>query len=188
MFIDLNNKSFGKKNPQQSFFLLFGEIEEGIAKDVCGWILSENFSEPDERPEVLNLVINSAGGDLMSGWAIIDIMRGSAIPVRTVAVGQVASAGLMISMAGAKGHRCMTENTSIMSHSWSGFAQGTSHQLMNLTKEHNLTTERMIQHYVKCTNLDEKGIKNHLLPAKDVYLSAKEALKYGICDTITKLK
>ncbi len=188
MLLNLNDKSFGKKNPQQSFFLLFGEIEEGIAKDVCGWILSENFSSPDEKPEVLNLFINSPGGSLHDAMAIIAVMRGSQIPVRTVALGMVASAGLMISMAGAKGHRCMVESCSVMSHSWSGFAQGSSHELMNLTKEHNLTTDRMRDHYKLCTGLSDDQIAKCLLPAKDVYLTPKEALKYGICDTITKLK
>ena len=187
MLANINNESLHKKNPLQSFFLLFGEVHEGNCKDAVEWILEANFME-EGKPEVLNFVINSPGGDLCSAMAVIDHMRGSHIPVRTIGTGQIASAGLMIFIAGKKGFRNITENTSIMSHTWSGFSGGPSHQLYSSVRHFDLTSHRMLQHYKKCTGMSEKEIKQYLITKEDVYLSAAEALTYGICDSITNLK
>ena len=51
-------------------------------------------------------------------------------------------------------------------------------------KEFDLTSERMLNHYKKCTGLSEKVIKEILMPPQDVWLSAKEAVKYGIADQV----
>ena len=148
--------------------------------------MSANFQEKD-RPEVLNLMIMSHGGELASGFSIIDCIRGSSIPVRTIALGCVASAGLMISMAGQKGHRVVTPNTSIMSHQFSGGFASKSHELIAAVREFDLTAERMINHYKKCTGLKEKDIKKYLLPPQDVYLTAQEAVKLGLADIVSDL-
>jgi ATP-dependent protease ClpP protease subunit len=58
---------------------------------------------------------------------------------------------------------------------------------MATMKEFDLTQKRMVAHYVQCTGLSEEEIKRTLLPAHDVYLSAEEALKLGICDNISVL-
>jgi ATP-dependent protease ClpP protease subunit len=55
---------------------------------------------------------------------------------------------------------------------------------MSKVKEFNNTSERIIEHYKKCTGLSEKDIKKYLLPPEDVWLTAKEAVKYGIADQI----
>ncbi len=70
------------------------EINLQTAKQTVEWIFECNFQE--ERPDLLNLIITSPGGDLNAAFAIIDTMRGSAIPIRTIGLGQIASAGLMI--------------------------------------------------------------------------------------------
>jgi len=54
-------------------------------------------------------------------------------------------------------------------------------------REFELSTERMIEHYKKCTGLNEKKIRELLLPPQDVWLSAKEAVKYGIADKIVEV-
>lgn len=188
MLINLNEKQVGKKSPKQSFYMLYDDIDNVAAKEISQWILDANFCDPEERPEILSLCIFSAGGCLHSTFSIIDFMRGSSIPVRTIATGMIASGGTMIFLAGKKGMRTLTENTSIMSHVYTGGSYGKSHELVAATKEHELTTERMLKHYMKCTGLSSKDVEKYLLPKQDVYLSAEEALKYGICDTVTKLK
>jgi ATP-dependent protease ClpP protease subunit len=60
--------------------------------------------------------------------------------------------------------------------------------LVAVSKEFELTTQRMIAHYKKCTGLNENQIRKHLLPATDAWLSAKEAKKLGICDKIKEFK
>jgi ATP-dependent protease ClpP protease subunit len=57
---------------------------------------------------------------------------------------------------------------------------------MARVKEFNNTHGRIVEHYKRCTGLDEKAIKKYLLPAEDVWLTAKEAIKYGIADEIVE--
>lgn len=159
------------------------DISLASCKPVIEWIIGANFSE--ETPESLNLMICSPGGDLNAGFALTDVMRGSKIPVNTIGVGQIASAGLLIFLAGK--HRVLTPNTSILSHQYSYGSIGKHHELMASVKEFDLTSKRLIAAYKKYTKLNEEEINNYLLPPHDVWLSSKEALKYGICDVVKEL-
>ena len=161
------------------------DISLSSSKGVVEWIFEANFA--DERPELLNLIICSPGGDLNAAFAVIDVMRGSAIPVRTIGLGQIASAGLMMFIAGAKGHRLLTPNTSILSHQYSWGAFGKEHELFATVKEFDLTTKKMIEHYKKCSGLPEKKIREVLLPPQDMWLSPQEAKKLGLCDDVKDL-
>jgi ATP-dependent Clp protease protease subunit len=163
-------------------YLLFTDIGPEVAQDVCSWILSENLSE--NPPDVLTLMVCSPGGELAPAFAIIEMMRGSRIPVRTVALGEVCSAGLIISMSGTKGLRVITPTCSIMSHHFSGGASGDYHTLMNIEKEYKFTDKRMLDHYKRCTGLTESKVRKELIPNKDVYLSPTEAVKLGLFDEI----
>ena len=84
--------------------------------------------------------------------------------------------------------RMLTPNTSILSHQYSWGSDGKHHELFAMTKEFGLAQQRMMDHYRVTTGLDEEVIKQRLLPASDVYLSAEEALALGICDFISDLK
>lgn len=179
------NLQLKEEQSQHSFLLLMEDISLTSAKTVVEWIFECNFAE--ERPELLNLIITSPGGDLNAAFAIIDTMRGSAIPIRTIGLGQIASAGLMIFIAGEKGHRILTPNTSILSHQYSWGAFGKEHELFATVKEFDLTTKKMIDHYKKTTGLAEKKIREILLPPQDVWLSPTEAKKLGLCDEVKEL-
>jgi ATP-dependent Clp protease protease subunit len=171
---------------QHSFFLMMEEISLATCKSAIEWILEANFSE--ERPTMMNLVVCSPGGDLNAAFALIDTMRGSAIPIRTIGLGQIASAGLLIFISGEKGQRILTPNTSILSHQYSWGAFGKEHELFATVKEFDLTTKKMIAHYKKCTGLKEEQIREVLLPPQDVWLSSLEAKKLGLCDDVKDLK
>ena len=170
---------------KHSFFLMMEDINLQSVKQAVEWIFEANFAE--ERPEMLNMIITSPGGDLNAGFALIDVMRGSAIPIRTIGLGQIASAGLMIFIAGQKGQRILTPNTSILSHQYSWGAFGKEHELFATVKEFDLTTKKMIEHYKKTTGLAEKKIREVLLPPQDVWLSPVEAKKLGLCDEVKEL-
>lgn len=171
---------------KHSFFLMMEEISLSTCKTAVEWILEANFAE--ERPEMMNLIITSPGGDLNAAFALIDVMRGSAIPIRTIGLGQIASAGLMIFIAGEKGQRILTPNTSILSHQYSWGAIGKEHELFAQIKEFDLTTKKVIDHYKRCTGLPDKKIREVLLPPQDVWLSPIEAKKLGLCDDVKDLK
>jgi ATP-dependent Clp protease protease subunit len=91
-------------------------------------------------------------------------------------------------LAGHKGRRVLTPNTSILSHQYSNYHEGKHHELFAIAKEHSLIQHRMLQHYKASTGLDEATILTKLLPASDIYLSADEALELGICDYISDLR
>jgi ATP-dependent Clp protease protease subunit len=163
--------------------VLMGEIDAESVRPVVEWILYENYVKKKKLKELL-LMICSEGGELSTAFALIDVMRTSKIPIKTVGLGQIASCGLLIFLSGAVGRRVLTANTSIMSHQFSWGTEGKAHELFATMKEFELTQQRMVNLYKSTTGLDEETIKTVLLPAQDVYLSAEQALSYGICDHI----
>jgi len=163
--------------------VLMDEIDTDSIKPVVEWILHENHVRKKKLKELL-LMVCSDGGDLSVAFALIDVMRSSRIPVKTVGLGSVGSAGLLIFLAGAESRRILTPNTSVLSHQFSWGNEGKAHELFATIKEFELTHKRMVDHYRVCTGLDDETIKRVLLPPQDVYLSATEALEYGICDHV----
>ena len=159
-------------------------FDSNTTKPVIQAIIEKNLMPNSQRPNELTLVINSPGGQVHSAFALIDTMKGSAIPVKTVGLGMIASCGLLTFMSGTKGRRVITPNTSILSHQYSWGSGGKEHELFARVREFELSTDRMIQHYKKCTGLSEKKVRDILLPPEDRWLSAKEAVKYGIADKI----
>ena len=179
----------GHPDPATELFLrghhvFMDDVTQESMKPLINWIIAENFNK-EKKKEELTLGICSRGGDLNACFALVDIMKGSKIPIRTIGMGMIASCGLVIFISGTKVKRILTPNTSILSHQYSWGAYGKEHELFATVKEYDLTTQRMISHYKKCTGLSEKDIRKYLLPPQDVWLSAKEAKKLGLCDSIT---
>ena len=166
--------------------VLMDEINHETVKPVIEWILHENHVRKKKHKELL-LMICSEGGNIAEAFALIDVMRSSKIPVKTVGLGSIASCGLLIFMAGAAGRRVLTPNTSILSHQFSWESEGKSHELFATIKEFELTQKRMVTLYRDATGLEDDVIRKVLLPPQDVWLSAEEALEYHICDAIADL-
>jgi len=133
------------------------------------------------------LMICSEGGDMGAAFSLIDVIRSSKTPIKTVGLGCIASSGLMIFLAGSKGRRVLTPYTSILSHQFSWNSDGKTHELFATMKEFSLAQARMVHHYKTSTGLNEEQIKASLLPPHDVWLSAEEALELGICDAISDI-
>jgi ATP-dependent Clp protease protease subunit len=148
--------------------------------------LHENFINKKKRKELL-LMICSEGGDVSAAFALIDVMHSSNIPIKTVGLGTIASAGLLIFLAGTAGRRVLTPNTSILSHQFSWGSDGKAHELFATMKEFELTHKRMLAHYEACTGLGQEEIRKTLLPPHDVWLSAEEALALNVCDSISEI-
>lgn len=176
-----------KQLEQEGVFLLTGSIDDKTTTPAIKFILSNNLNKTHKLKH-LTLIIQSHGGILPNAFALIDVMRGSRIPVRTIGLGQVSSAGLLIFMSGVKGQRILTPNTSVLSHQFSWGSIGKEHELLATQKEVAFVSRRILQHYKKCTGLSEKIIREKLLPAEDIWLSAIEAKKYNLCDTIKDIK
>jgi ATP-dependent Clp protease protease subunit len=188
MFKRINQGSpdYAPKSFDENFFIMFGEITSKMAERVIEWILRANLAV--KKPKVLTILINSQGGDLTAAWAIIDVIRGSDIPVRIIGLGEIASAGLLIFVSGKKGMRILTDNTSIMTHQYYWGGEGKQHELVAMQKEMDLIQERLIRHFKKVTELSVDEINEFLLPPSDVYFTAKEAKELGLCDDIKTLR
>lgn len=182
--IDDSDKSHTELLNDHGIYVLMGEVDHLSIKPVIEWILYENYVTKHKKNE-LQLMICSPGGELQDAFALIDIMQNSKIPIKTIGLGQIASSGLLVFMAGTKGRRILTPNTSILSHQFSWHTEGKVHELFASVREYELTQVRMIEHYRRCTGATDNIIKEYLLPAQDRWLSADDALELKICDTVT---
>ena len=172
---------------EAGMYVFMDEVNDETIKPIIEWILVENHVVKKKKKELL-LMICSEGGSVEDAFALIDVMKASSIPIKTVGLGCVASSGLLIFLAGTKGRRMLTPNTSILSHQYSNYHEGKHHELFAIAKEHSLIQERMLKHYQASTGLSEEIILSKLLPPTDVYLSSDEALALGLCDFVTDLK
>lgn len=165
-------------------YVFMGDVEQENIKPIIEWILHENHVVKKKKKELL-LMVCSEGGDMGAAFALIDVIHSSPIPIKTVGLGVIASAGLLIFIAGHKGRRVLTPSTSILSHQFSWSSEGKAHELFATMREFELTQARMIAHYEACTGLDSEQIRKHLLPPQDIWLSSEEALALGICDHVS---
>ena len=166
---------------KNSVFFLTGDIEEENIAKCIKWITYENL---DPKEKTLTLYINSTGGDLYSALALIDIMKHSTHPVRTIAIGSVMSAAFLIAASGADGERYAATNVSYMCHQFSENTEGKYHDLKATMKGNEMCNEMMVAVLKEATGLAPSVIKKKLLPASDVYLSAQEAIDLGIADQL----
>lgn len=153
-----------------------------LVKQILEW----NMMPEDKAPDHVKLYINSPGGSVHSAFHLIDTIKMSRIPVHTIAMGLAASCGCLTLMAGVRGHRYVTQNTSVMSHQYSWGSKGKEHELYGIVKEFEMSSDRMVTHYKKCTGKSEAYIRKNLLGATDQWLSPEEVVKHGIADKIVE--
>lgn len=171
---------------QRGFHIFMGEVSMETMSPIINWIVASNFTKEKQHKE-LTLGICSPGGDLNACFALLDVMMGSKIPIRTIGMGMIASCGLLMFITGTKGKRILTPNTSILSHQYTWGSFGKEHELFATVKEFDLTTNRLLTHYKKCTGLSEKVIREKLLPPHDVWLDSNQAKKLGLCDKVQEM-
>lgn len=162
--------------------LLFGDIEDDIIAQACNVIIGEQYRE--EPKDKIRIMINSAGGELHSAFALIEIMEASSIPIETIAIGQCVSAALMIFMSGTLGMRIVTRTCTAMSHTYSTGIEGNHWDLKDIQKELQNTQERIVGQYEKCTGKSKASIMKKLIGKGDTWLRPQEMVEYGIADRI----
>lgn len=163
---------------------VFGELDTDKASTVCEKIIQAN--EEGGVPH-LQMIINSPGGSLTAGFAIIDIMEWSQLPVYTTGVGMIASMGLAVFMAGEPGRRVITPRTSVLSHRFSAWAFGTHSELVASRREQDLAHNRIVNHYLQHTAVkSEEELNRTLLRDVDTWLTPGEAVRYGIADVVQR--
>ena len=158
---------------------LGGEIDDAVANTVVAQLLFLEMEDPDQD---IYLYINSPGGSVTAGMAIYDTMQYVKPDVRTVCIGMAASMGAFLLMAGAKGKRMALPNSEVMIHQPLGGAQGQATDVQIRAEWLLKTKEKMIRMKAEMTGQPIKKVRQDV--ERDYFMSAQEALEYGIIDEI----
>lgn len=158
---------------------LGGPIDSDVANLVIAQLL---FLENEDSKKDITLYVNSPGGSVVAGMAIIDTMNFIKPDVATVCVGMAASMGAMILTSGAKGKRFALPNAEVMIHQPLGGTEGQASDIA-IHAEHILKTKENLYRIISETT--GKSMAQVTKDAdRDYYMSADEAKKYGIVDKI----
>lgn len=159
--------------------LLSGEINDEVASAVVAQLL---FLEAEDAEKDIYMYINSPGGVVTSGFSIFDTMNYIKPDVATICMGQAASMGAFLLSSGQKGKRYALPNARIMIHQPLGGAQGQATEIEIQTKE-ILRIKRNLNEILSA-NTGQKLAKIEKDTDRDFFMSADEALKYGLIDQI----
>jgi len=163
-----------------------GEIDDDTSERVCKEIIEFSL---DDKIESVQMIINSPGGEVAAGFAMIDIMEWSRLPIYTTGIGRIASMALLVFMAGEKGRRVVTPRTSILSHRFWAMVWGSHSDLIARRKEEDLIHDRIIEHYLKYSEMKTvEELEKTLLRDCDTWLSPDEAVRFGIADVVEESK
>lgn len=158
---------------------LGGEIDDDLANVIVAQLLFLEMEDPDQD---ISLYINSPGGSVTAGMAIYDTMRYLRCEVSTLCIGMAASMGAFLLAAGAKGKRKALPNAEVMIHQPSGGARGQATDIAIQAEQIMKTKQKMSKMLSEMTGQPIETIAKDV--ERDNYMSAEEALKYGLIDEI----
>ena len=158
---------------------LSGEIDDDVANVVVAQLLFLEMENPDAD---ISLYINSPGGSVTAGMAIYDTMNYVKCNVRTVCIGMAASMAAFLLMAGEKGKRLALPNSEVMIHQPLGGASGQATDVQIRAEWLLKTKEKMTRLIAEMTGQTIKKVEKDV--ERDYFMSADEALKYGVIDEI----
>ncbi len=158
---------------------LSGEVDDDTANLIVAQML---FLEADDPDKDISLYINSPGGSITAGLAIYDTMQYIKCDVATICVGLAASMGAFLIAAGAKGKRKALPNAEVMIHQPSGGARGQATDIAIQAEQIVKTKERMNRILSARTGQPYERVAADT--ERDNYMTAEDALAYGIIDEI----
>ena len=163
--------------------LLGTPVDDMIANLIVAQLL---FLQAEDPKKDIDLYINSPGGSITAGLAIYDTMQVLSCDVKVYCVGQAASMGAVLLCAGAAGKRFALPNARIMIHQPWGGTQGTAADINIQAQEILRLREILNQIIAKHTGQTLKKVSTDT--ERDFFMSAEEAVKYGIVDKVLKTK
>ena len=159
---------------------LNGEVNEESAYDIIKKLLYLDSINNDE----ISLYINSIGGSVIQGLAIIDCMNIIKSDVATYCVGSAYSMGAIILSCGCKGKRYALPNSEIMIHSPSSSLTGKTEEIALSFRRLDKTKEKLIEILAKNTKKNKKQINKYF--SCDSFMNSTDSLEFGIIDKIIK--
>jgi ATP-dependent Clp protease, protease subunit len=154
-------------------------IDDQIANLIVAQLLHLESEDPDKD---ISLYINSPGGIVYAGLAIYDTMQFIKPEIQTTCLGMAMSMGSILLAAGAKGKRFALPNSKIMIHQGSAGFQGTPSDIEIQAREILNLKRRMESIIVEHTGQDEEKVRSDM--DRDYYMSAEEAMEYGVIDKV----
>ncbi len=174
---------------EERIIFLGTQIQDDVANSVIAQLL---FLEKEDAKKDITLYVNSPGGQVTSTLAMYDTMQYVQPDISTVCLGMAASGGAIILMGGAKGKRFALTHSEIMIHQPLGGTEGQATDIA-IHAEHIIKTKNLLNELI-ALHTGKKLDQVKLDTERDKFLSAKEALAYGLIDRIvsnpkaTKLK
>ncbi len=162
--------------------LLSGEIDDTMSNIIVSELLYLDSLNHDD----INLYINSPGGSITAGMAIMDTMNFIKSDVSTICLGMAASMGAFLLSCGKKGKRYILPNAEVMIHQPLGGVQGQATEIKIVAERILKLKEKLNKILAKNTGKDLKTITTDT--ERDYFLDSKEALEYGIVDKILEKK
>ncbi|MBQ7545112.1 MAG: ATP-dependent Clp endopeptidase proteolytic subunit ClpP [Synergistaceae bacterium] len=159
------------------------EISDDVANSVVAQLLFLESEDPDKD---ISLYVNSPGGSVTAGMAIYDTMQYIKPQVSTICVGLAASMGAVLLAGGAKGKRLSLPNAEIMIHQPLGGARGQASDIEIQAKNIIKVKERLNRILAKHTGQDYETVARDT--DRDNYMTAEEAMKYGLIDKIIEAR
>lgn len=163
--------------------LLGTPINDDVANLIVAQLL---FLQAEDPAKPIQLYINSPGGSVTAGLAIYDTMQILSCEVHTYCIGQCASMGAVLLCAGAKGHRYALPNSRIMIHSVSSGTEGTVHDMKRHFEESQRLNDILTKLIAAHCGKTEKQLAKDM--DRDYFLSAEEAVAYGLVDQVVSAK
>ncbi len=164
---------------KERVIFLVGQVEDQMANLVVAQML---FLESENPEKDISLYINSPGGVVSSGLAIYDTMQFIRPDVSTVCIGQAASMGALILAGGAKDKRHLLPHSRVMIHQPMGGFQGQASDIDIHTREILNTRERLNKILAQHSGQSMETIQKDT--DRDNFMSAAEAIEYGIVDSV----
>jgi len=164
---------------KERIIFLTGEVNDYVSSLICAQLL---FLESENPTKDISFYINSPGGVVTSGMAMYDTMQYIKPHVSTVCIGQAASMGSLLLMAGEKGKRFSLPNSRIMVHQPSGGEQGQATDIEIQAKEILRLRATLNDIYVHHTGKKLTDIEKAM--ERDNFMSANEAVKFGLIDKV----
>ena len=166
---------------KERIIFIVGPIDDAVSSLVCAQLL---FLESENPKQDISVYINSPGGVVTSGLAIYDTMEYIRPDVSTVCIGQAASMGSLLLMAGAAGKRFCLPHSRIMTHQPSGGFSGQATDIEIHAREILTLRERLNGIYVKHTGQSLKEIEK--IMERDTFMAPDEAKKVGLIDEVVE--
>jgi ATP-dependent Clp protease protease subunit len=161
--------------------LLEGEVHDQMANLIVAQLL---FLESENADKDISLYINSPGGSVTAGMAIYDTMQFIKPDVSTIVMGQACSMGSLLAQAGAAGKRMILPNARHMIHQPSGGARGQATDMEIQVKEILALKKSLTEIYVRHNSKKKSFNQLQHDMERDFFMSAQEAVDYGLADKI----